>query len=270
MTYSEKITEAANIIDTQCGKAEIGLILGSGLSESVSLDREKTLPFSSIPNFPISTVSGHKNELVGGTLFDKKICMMRGRFHFYEGYTPKDLIMPIYIMKMLGVKILIVTNAAGGVNETFVPGNLMLIRDHINFVGVNPLVGENMDAFGTRFPDMTQAYDAQLGDLAHCIAAEHHLDLKDGTYLWLSGPSYETPAEIRMTRLLGADAVGMSTVPEVIAARHCGLRVLGLSCITNMAAGISQKPLQHEEVLATGQKSLAQFSLLIREIIHHL
>lgn len=192
---------------------------------------------------------------------------MRGRFHYYEGYTPEDIVLPVRVMKLLGVRVLIVTNAAGGVNTDFAPGDLMVIRDHINYSGLNPLIGKNHDEFGVRFPDMSKAYDPVLASVAHKTAEGLGIRLRDGVYIWFSGPSYETPAEIRMARTLGADAVGMSTVPEVIAARHCGIDVLGITCITNMAAGILDQPLTSEEVIETGNRVRADFAALIGGII---
>lgn len=262
-----RIKTAADTIYQKCGGADIGLILGSGLADSIDLLDSKTINYTDIPGFPVSTATGHKSEWVTGMLGGKKVCMMRGRFHLYEGYHPDDIVLPVRVMKLLGVKTLIVTNAAGGVNESFNPGNLMLINDHINLSGTNPLIGKNLDILGTRFPDMSHAYDQQLGMLAHKVADKLEITLHDGVYVCMSGPSYETPAEIRMVRTLGADAVGMSTVHEVIAANHCGLRVLGISCITNMAAGILDQPLSHTEVIETGKRVLDSFTLLIGSII---
>ena len=264
MTTMEKINAAADGIRAACGEAEIGMILGSGLAESISLENEKKIAYQEIPNFPVSTVPGHKSEWVGGTLHGKRICMMRGRFHMYEGWTMEQIAMPIRVMKRLGVKALIVTNAAGGVNTGFAPGDLMLITDTINFSGLNPLIGANLDEFGPRFPDMSREFDADFIAVARSVAAAQGLTLREGVYMWFSGPSFETPAEIRMARVLGADAVGMSTVPEVIVARHCGIRVLGVSCITNMAAGILDQPLNHEEVMETGARVKARFSALVK------
>ena len=254
MTTMEKINAAADVIRAACGEAEIGMILGSGLAESISLENEKKIAYQEIPNFPVSTVPGHKSEWVCGTLHGKRICMMRGRFH-------------MYVMKRLGVKALIVTNAAGGVNTGFVPGDLMLLTDTINYSGLNPLIGANLDEFGPRFPDMSREFDADFMAAARKVAAAQGLTLREGVYMWFSGPSFETPAEIRMARVLGADAVGMSTVPEVIVARHCGIRVLGVSCITNMAAGILDQPLNHEEVMETGARVKTRFSALVEATV---
>ena len=263
----DRIKNAADAIFQKCGGAELGLILGSGLADSVKLEAPTVMNYTDIPGFPVSTALGHKSEWVCGTLGGKKVCMMRGRFHLYEGYRPEDIVLPVRVMKLLGVKTLIVTNAAGGVNTGFLPGDLMLINDHINMSGTNPLIGKNLDEMGTRFPDMSRAYDPALGKLAHQAADTLGMTLRDGVYICMSGPSYETPAEIRMARILGADAVGMSTVHEVIAANHCGLRVLGISCITNMAAGILDQPLSHTEVIETGKRVLTSFTSLITTIV---
>ncbi len=262
-----RVQKAAEVIRAACGNAEIGLILGSGLADTVKLENAVTIPYADIPGFPISTVPGHKSEWVCGTLGGKRVCMMRGRFHFYEGYKPEDIVLPVRVMKLLGVKTLVVTNAAGGVNLGFKPGDLMLLTDSINYSGLNPLMGENLDEFGPRFPDMSREFKPELRQLAHTCAASLGMTLREGVYMWFSGPSFETPAEIRMARILGADAVGMSTVPEVIAARHCGLDVLGISCITNMAAGILDQPLNHEEVLAVGKQVQSSFTALITKIV---
>ena len=266
-TMYDRIVRAADVIRAAVGEAEIGLILGSGLADTVQPENAKTIAYQDIPDFPVSTAAGHKSEWVCGTLGGKRVCLMRGRFHFYEGWTGEDIALPVRVMKLLGVKTLIVTNAAGGVNLGFAPGDLMLITDCINYSGANPLIGPNVDELGPRFPDMSRAFDPALRDLAGRCAADMGLCLREGVYMWFSGPSYETPAEIRMARILGADAVGMSTVPEVIAARHCGLDVLGITCITNMAAGILDQPLSHKEVLETSARVQASFTELIGRIV---
>lgn len=267
---NDRVKNAADVIREQCGDAGIGLILGSGLADSVMLEDAKTIAYQDIPDFPLSTATGHKSEWVSGKLNGKKVCMMRGRFHFYEGWRTEDIILPVRVMKLLGVKTLIVTNAAGGVNLSYTPGDLMLITDHINYSGVNPLIGPNDDDFGTRFPDMSTAYTPALRPVVRECAKELGIDLKEGVYMWFSGPSYETPAEIRMARILGADAVGMSTVPEVIAARHAGMNIIGITCITNMAAGILDQPLTHKEVMETGEKVRGNFSALIESVVGKL
>ena len=266
--YLQRIERAAAAIEKACGRAEIGLILGSGLSESMgALPNVQSISYRDIPDFPIPTVPGHHGEWICGDLSGKRVFVMRGRFHYYEGYSPEDITLPVRVMRRLGVKTLIVTNAAGGVNLGFSPGDLMLITDTINFSGVNPLIGANLDGFGERFPDMTREFDPELIEIAKKAAAERGLTLREGVYMWFSGPSFETPAEIRMARILGADAVGMSTVPEVIVARHCGMRVLGISCVTNMAAGVDDAPLDHVDVLAVGERVRAGFYGLIEAVV---
>lgn len=247
---------------------EIGIILGSGLGNLADeINNPLVIKYSDVPEFPVSTVSGHKGQFVIGNFRGKDVIMMQGRFHYYEGIEMREILKPVYTMNKLGVKTLIVTNAAGGVNETFKPGTLMLIRDHINFSFNNPLIGKNLDEFGVRFPDMTKAYTPELFEVARKAAKETDLDLKEGTYLMCSGPTYETPAEIKAFRLLGADAVGMSTVPEVIAASHSRMKVLGISCITNLAAGITGESLNHEEVLEVSKRVNSQFIELLSRII---
>ena len=266
--YMEKINAAAQAIEAVCGKADIAVILGSGLGGYVdALQDAKSLPYSEIPGFPVSTVPGHAGCWWVGTLHGKRVYMMQGRFHSYEGYDQQTVTLPIRVMAKLGVKTLIVTNAAGGVNTSYEPGDLMLITDFINMSGKNPLTGPNLDEFGPRFPDMSRAYDRDLQKLAVETAEKLNIKLQQGVYCWLNGPSFETPAEIRMTRILGADAVGMSTVPETIVARHCGMNVLGFSCITNMAAGILDQPLNHEEVMETGNRVKNTFRKLVDGVI---
>ncbi len=266
----QKINAAADALLKKIGKApKVGVILGSGLGEyAASLSGAVSVSYADVPGFPASTVPGHAGEFVcakvgAGALF------MRGRFHAYEGYDLGDVTLPIRVMARAGVETLVVTNAAGGVNERFSPGDLMVIEDHITFAE-NPLRGKNLDEFGPRFPDMSRAYDPELITLAHEIAGEMELTLRQGIYFYMRGPSFETPAEIRALRTLGADAVGMSTVPEVIVARHCGMRVLGLSCISNMAAGILDQPLSHAEVIETGEKVKDSFAGLIDGILKRL
>lgn len=250
---------------------EIGLILGSGLGVLADeIENPIAIPYSDIPNFPVSTVHGHAGQLVIGTLEGKTVVAMQGRFHFYEGYSMDKVTFPVRVMKLLGVEKLIVTNAAGGVNESFKPGDLMLISDHINFMGTNPLIGPNDDRFGTRFPDMSNPYDKEFMALARKIAGELNIEIQEGVYVGNTGPTYETPAEVRMARVLGGDAVGMSTVPEVIVANHSGMRVLGISCITNMAAGILDQPLDHDEVIETTEKVKHDFLRYVKEITKNM
>lgn len=266
--YMQKIQTAADTIRQAVGGADVGIILGSGLGDYVeALEEARAISYADIPGFPRSTVPGHKGRWVTGTLHGKRVCMMQGRFHAYEGYDLKEVTLPVRVMALLGVKTLIVTNAAGGVNLAFHPGDLMLITDCINFSGMNPLRGENLDAFGPRFPDMSQAYSRELVALAERCAGEMGVQVQKGVYCWFNGPCFETPAEIRMARVLGADAVGMSTVPEAIVARHAGMRVFALSTITNMAAGVSKTPLTHAEVIETGKRVEAQFTEFLASLI---
>lgn len=266
---NEKILEAKNYIESHIiEKPEIGLILGSGLGIlGDKAENRNLIDYADIPNFPVSTVEGHMGRFVFGEISNKKVAIMQGRFHFYEGYSMKEVVFPIWVMRSLGIKKLIVTNAAGGINTDFSPGDLMLITDHINFMGNNPLIGPNIDCMGVRFPDMSHAYSSRMKDLIVKICKELNIPIKQGVYASMTGPAYETPAEIRMLRILGADAVGMSTVPEVIAANHAGMEVVGISCITNMAAGVLNKPLNHEEVIKTAEEVKEKFLRLIVEVI---
>ncbi|MEK3787807.1 MULTISPECIES: purine-nucleoside phosphorylase [Paenibacillus] len=247
---------------------EIGLILGSGLGILADLIEDGiSIPYHDIPHFPVSTVEGHAGELLLGTVGGRKVMMMKGRFHLYEGYKPELTTFPVRVMKELGVKSMLVTNAAGGVNTSYEAGDLMVISDHLNMTGTNPLMGPNDNALGVRFPDMSEAYSKRLRAVAHEVAQEQGVKLQEGVYAGLLGPNYETPAEIVMLRTLGSDAVGMSTVSEVIVARHAGLEVLGFSCITNMAAGILDQPLDHSEVMETADRVREKFLKLVLGII---
>lgn len=268
----QKIKETASYIsEAVLEKPEIAIVLGSGLGSLVSsMIDKKELSYENIPNFPRTTVKGHDGKLIFGKLGGKKVLAMLGRFHYYEGYNICDVIFPIRVFKSMGVGNIIITNAAGGVNESFKPGDLMLISDHISFFSESPLRGANMDELGTRFPDMSQAYDRQLINMAKEASNDINLDIKTGIYAYTKGPMYETPAEIRALRVLGADAVGMSTVPEVIAAKHAGMSVLGISCITNMASGILEKPLSHEEVMIVAKEVEGKFSMLVEKIIERM
>ncbi len=271
MDEMKRIDEAAAKVLAVCGKADIGVILGSGLGDyAEALEDAVKLPYSEIPGFPRSTVAGHAGMWCCGTLHGKRVVMMQGRFHYYEGYSMKDVTLPVRVMQKIGVKTLIVTNAAGGVNLGYHPGELMVIGDMFSMTAQNPLIGPNLDAFGPRFPDMSCAFDKELRALAHECANEQGFALREGVYAQMTGPTYETPAEIRMLRTLGADAVGMSTVPEVIVARHGGMRVLGISCITNMAAGILDQPLNHAEVTETANRVKGQFRSLLDGIIEKM
>lgn len=266
--YMNKLHTAAEAIRQAVGEAEIGVILGSGLGDYVdALEDAKYIEYKDIPGFPVSTAPGHAGRWWTGKLHGKRVCMMQGRFHYYEGYDLKDVTMPVRVMALLGVKTLLVTNAAGGVNTDFAQGCLMMISDFINMSGHNPLTGQNLSEFGVRFPDMTHAYDVELMQTCQQAAEKLGIDLKKGVYMWMNGPTYETPAEVRMARILGADAVGMSTVPETIVARHCGMRVLGVSCITNMAAGILNQLLDEQEVIETAARVKGTFRALLDETI---
>ncbi|NLY08464.1 MAG: purine-nucleoside phosphorylase [Tissierellia bacterium] len=246
----------------------IGLILGSGLGELADyIENPVIVKYEELEGFRKSTVQGHKGQFVFGRLMNVPVVAMQGRFHFYEGYSIYDVVAPVRLMCLIGVEQLIVTNAAGGVNESFVPGDLMIISDHLNFTGQNPLIGSNNANWGPRFPDMTNAYDKELITLAKESAKKIGLRVKEGCYMWMTGPTYETPAEIKMARLLGADAIGMSTVPEVIVARHMGVKVLGISCITNMAAGINEEPLSHKDVIITADRIKEVFVKYIKIIL---
>lgn len=268
----EKINDAANYIRKHYAEnLDIGLILGSGLgmlAEEI-LDPVR-IPYEQIPHFPVSTVEGHAGQLVIGELNGKKVVAMQGRFHYYEGYNFQEVTFPVRVMKALGAKAMIVTNAAGGVNENFQPGDLMLITDHINHMGGNPLIGTNDSRLGVRFPDMSEAYSKKLRALAKATASELGLILQEGVYVGNTGPMYETPAEVRMARRLGGDAVGMSTVPEVIVARHAGIEVVGISCISNLAAGMLDQPLSHVEVIETTEKVKTNFMMLIRALVEQM
>lgn len=264
MDEMKRIDEAAAKVLAVCGKADIGVILGSGLGDyAEALEDAVKLPYSEIPGFPRSTVAGHAGMWCCGTLYGKRVVMMQGRFHYYEGYGMKDVTLPVRVMQKIGVKTLIVTNAAGGVNLGYHPGELMVIGDMFSMTAQNPLIGPNLDAFGPRFPDMSCAFDKELRALAHECANEQGFALREGVYAQMTGPTYETPAEIRMLRTLGADAVGMSTVPEVIAANHCGMKILGISLVTNMAAGVLDQPLSGQEVIDAANAASARFEKLM-------
>lgn len=253
---------------------EIGLILGSGLGPlSEAIEDPTIIPYHDLPGWPLSTVEGHAGELVIGKLEDQDVLVMNGRIHFYEGYEMSQVTLPIRVMQRLGIKILLVTNAAGGVNQDFVPGNPMLITDHLNLLGmagINPLRGPNMEEFGTRFPDMSQAYDKELTELARRVARELDITLYEGIYVCLAGPTFETPADLRFLLGAGVDAVGMSTVPEVIIANHGGQRVLGISGITNSSNLYGEAETTHEEVIETGLVLAPKMMKLIRGVLRAL
>ncbi|MBU9714761.1 purine-nucleoside phosphorylase [Evansella tamaricis] len=269
---NEKINSIVEMINGRVNLSpEIGLILGSGLGVlAEEIEKSIRIPYGDIPGFPTSTVAGHEGQFVIGELQGKQVIAMQGRFHYYEGYSMEQVTLPVRVMKALGVRQLIVTNAAGGVNKSFEPGDLMLIQDHLNLTGDNPLIGPNDNDLGVRFPDMSKAYSKSLILLAKRIAEKLGLTVKEGIYAGNTGPCYETPAEVKMIRTLGGDAVGMSTVPEVIVARHSEMEVLGITCISNMAAGILDQPLTHDEVIETTEKVKGNFLLFVKNIIHQM
>ncbi|MFI5183916.1 MAG: purine-nucleoside phosphorylase [Vicinamibacteria bacterium] len=255
----QELGEAIRLVQSRSPlRPAIGVVLGSGLGAFArSLEKAVTIPYGEIPHFPSSTAIGHKGELVIGMSHGVPVAVMAGRVHLYEGYTPQQVVFPVRVLGRMGVKTLVLTNAAGSVNVNYKPGELMVIEDHINYMGTNPLIGPNEDELGLRFFDVSEAYDPVLREIAEKACWKAGVTVRKGVYIAFTGPSYETPAEIRMARTMGADAVGMSTVPEVLAARHMGIRVLAISCITNMAAGVLKKKLDHREVLDVGEKSKA-------------
>ena len=266
-----KVKRAADYLRSRLPQADMAVVLGSGLAELGNMLQDKTVvDYQDIPDFPKPTVMGHGGQLLCGKVGGKTIYAFSGRFHFYEGHEPWTVVRYVRVLGELGVPTLILTNASGGVNTSYSAGDLMLITDHINLMGFNPLRGANYDPWGLRFPDMSEAYDKEYRELALKVAADQGITLRQGVYCGLAGPNYETPAEIRMLRSLGADAVGMSTVPEALAARHMGIRVLGISCVTNMAAGVLDQKLTHEEVFATGKLAEKKFSALLAEIIERM
>ncbi len=266
----KKLEQTRNYISSKTNnlKIEVGLVLGSGLGNMAEqINNPIIIDYKDIPNFPVSTVQGHAGRLVIGELEGKNVLCMQGRFHFYEGYDMDQVVFPIQTMHMLGIEKLILTNAAGCVNKAWKPGTLMLINDHIKLAPECPLRGKNEDQLGLRFFDMSRAYNPDLLKLAREKATELGVNFTEGVYMFFAGPNFETPAEVRAARILGADAVGMSTVPEAIAAAHCNMKTLGISCMTNMAAGILDQPLEHSEVLETGLVVNKMFSALIKAIV---
>lgn len=265
----EELKEAAAYLHERIAEPpQIALILGSGLSEALGgLEDEKRFSWADIPNFPRPTVAGHVGEWLFSKLENKKVLIQRGRVHYYEGYSMREIAFPIRVMRLLGVERLIITNAAGAINEQFKVGDFVLIRDHINMIPDNPLRGENL-SLGPRFPDLSEAYSSKLRELAKRVAKKERITLKEGVYVATPGPMFETPAEIQAYKRMGADLVGMSTVPEAIAARHCGIEILGISVVTNMAAGIEPGArLTHEEVLEVTKRKERDLSKLLRAII---
>jgi purine-nucleoside phosphorylase len=272
MAYYDQVKQAADAIRARVPEVPaLAIVLGSGLGDFAdSLGGAVTLPYGELPHWPASTVIGHAGKLVVGTVRGRTIAALAGRCHLYEGHAPGRVAFAVRALGLLGVKTLILTNAAGGVNTGFAQGALMVIDDHINLTGQNPLVGDNDERFGARFPDMTEVYSSRLRGIADRAGAAIGVQLPHGIYAALMGPSYETPAEIRYLRTIGADAVGMSTVPEAIVARQMGIDVLGISCITNMAAGVLPQPLDHAEVMATAARVRGQFIALLEGIIGQL
>ncbi|MCX6580080.1 MAG: purine-nucleoside phosphorylase [Candidatus Aminicenantes bacterium] len=265
----DQIEEAVAFIKSRAPLApEVGVVLGSGLGEFAESVTEKIIiPYETIPHFKKVSVAGHAGRLVIGKIKDKPTAVMQGRYHYYEGHDIAEVVFPVRVLCRLGIKKLLLTNAAGGINTMLVPGDLMIIRDHINMMGLNPLWGENDDRLGPRFPDMSRVYDANMVEIIAQAMQTMGMGVKKGVYLALSGPSYETPAEIRMLAAMGADAVGMSTVPEAIVARHMGAAVAGISCVSNLAAGISKTPLCHKEVTETANRVKDLFINLLSAVI---
>ena len=272
MSYYEIARRAADVILERAPEPPYAvLVLGSGLGDYAQrMETPTVIPYEEIPGFMVSTVHGHAGRLVMGRLFGLPVAIMQGRFHYYEGHRQQDIAFPVRVLRNLGAQMVLFTNAAGAINMDFQPGDLMMITDHINYSGMSPLFGENVEEMGPRFIDMTQAYDKQLQQVLLAAAQEQEIALKRGVYMMFPGPQFETPAEIRFARTIGADAAGMSTVPEIIAARHCGLRICAISCMTNMAAGILDQPLTHEEVMETGQMVADRFARLVDAFIQHL
>jgi len=268
----DRAEEAAAAIRSRMDlRPKIAVVLGSGLGPLAERLSDKTvIPYTSIPHFPAPTVAGHHGNLICGSLGQAKVLYLQGRFHFYEGHELETVTFPIRVLKCLGVETLILTAATGGLNLDYQPGEIVCLSDHLNLIGQNPLRGGNDDRFGTRFPDMTEVYSQRLRAIAAEQAARLNIELRRGIYACLPGPSYETPAEIAMLRTLGADIVGMSTVPEAIVARHCGLEVLAFALVTNAAAGVTGAPISHEEVLAAGREAVPRLGGLIEAVLRHL
>ncbi|HEV8084713.1 MAG TPA: purine-nucleoside phosphorylase [Chitinophagaceae bacterium] len=265
----KKINEAVDFIKTKYKtKPDVGIVLGSGLGSFISeMNVEFKIDYSNIPNFPVSTVEGHNGELIFGEIAGKKVVAMAGRFHYYEGYSTQEVVFPIRVLKFLGIETLLISNAAGGTNKTFRVGDLMIIRDHISMLTLNPLLGKNEDGFGPRFPDMSEPYKKYLVALAKNIARENDIDVKEGVYMGVTGPSFETRAEYKMLNILGGDAVGMSTVQEVIAAVHLGLPVFAMSVITDIGIREEENKITHEEVLLAASEAEPKLTLIFKGLI---
>lgn len=268
MQYDDYIKILRSIKERVDFKPKIAVVLGSGLGSFGDEAQIKyALDYNDIEGFPTSTVEGHKGRFLFGFVENVPVVLMQGRVHYYEGYSMEQVVLPIRIMKLMGAEIILLTNASGGINTDFAPGDLMLIKDHISVFAPSPLIGRNIDQFGTRFSDMSNVYNEQLCNIIKKTALDTNINLKEGVYAQLSGPAYETPAEIKLLRTLGADAVGMSTVCEAIAAVHCKMRVCGISLVTNMASGVSDKPLSHSEVRQTADRAENYFKKLIKKAV---
>jgi purine-nucleoside phosphorylase len=267
-----KILEASQYIQSKMkNKPKIGIVLGSGLGIYVDQIQNKiVIPYQEIPHFKRTSVEGHQGCLIMGEVHGVTVAALQGRLHAYEGYAMEEIVLPVRVLASLGIEYLFLTNASGGINNDYHPGDLVAIIDHINLSGRNPLQGPNIAELGPRFPDMTEPYDKELVHLLQAVASHHHVTLRSGVYCSVLGPSYETPAEIRMLRTIGADMVGMSTVPEVIAANHLGLKVAGVACITNYAAGIRQEKLSHADVKKVAEKAMVGFATILTETIGEL
>jgi len=272
MNLIKKLAETKTVIDNRTGlKPTIGIVLGSGLDGITDrLEKAVSFRFDELPHFIKDLTTGHEGVITIGTYSGKTVLVMKGRYHYYEGHSLNDITYPIRLMKALGVETLILSNACGAVNRNFQAGGMMLITDHLNLTGTNPLIGPNQDEFGDRFPDATEIYSQDLIRLTKSVASGLEIKLEEGIYAWWSGPSYETPAEIRMIRFMGADAVGMSTVPEALVASHMRMRILGISCLTNMASGILPQKLSHEEVLIASKQISGDFGRLVRKLIEEI
>ncbi|MDP4266842.1 MAG: purine-nucleoside phosphorylase [Bacteroidota bacterium] len=267
----EKILESIAYIHKRVTfRPETGIILGSGLGALVkNLSITEIIGYGEIPNFPVSTVKGHRSELIFGTLEGRDVVVMNGRFHFYEGYTPREIAFPVWVMRAMGISTLVISNAAGAVNTDYRVGDLMLIKDHINLIPGNPLIGENINEFGPRFPEMSEAYDKEMILKASKIAVRNNISCHKGVYAAVAGPCYETPAEYRYMKIIGADAVGMSTVPEVIAARHSGIKCFGISVITDVAEEDFEVKITHDEVVEAANNAAPKLTLIVRELLKY-
>lgn len=272
MNLLERMEKAKNYINSKYNeKIDLAIILGTGLGELAdTIENQIKIPYREIPEFPVSTVAGHKGELIIGDLSGRKIMAFNGRFHYYEGYSMETVTFGVRCAYALGINKIIVTNAAGGMNPSFHAGELMIITDHINLLGDNPLIGTNYEELGPRFPDMSEAYNRNLISIAEKAAKDLSIHVNKGVYVSVAGPNFETPAELRMLRMIGADAVGMSTVPEVIIANHMGMKVLGISCITDMAVAATLEPVSHEIVLANANRAKNNFLSLITKIVKEI